>query len=133
MAQIDKVQVIDRRILEDERGWFLKAITGMEDELPNYTGEVYLTMCKPGFSKGGHYHNIAKEWFTVIQGSAVLLLEDTVTHETRRINMRFDNPKTVFVPNGVAHKVIADDEKGFILLAYTDTLYDSKDTVVYSF
>ena len=56
MSQIDKVKVIPRRLLKDERGWFLKAITGTEENIPNHTGEVYLTMGKPGQAKGGHYH-----------------------------------------------------------------------------
>ena len=36
MAQIDKVKIINRRLLADERGWFLKAITGTEEYLPNH-------------------------------------------------------------------------------------------------
>ena len=47
MSQIDKVQIINRRLIADERGWFLKAITGTEEGIPNHTGEVYLTMGKP--------------------------------------------------------------------------------------
>ena len=41
MSQIDKVQIINRRLIADERGWFLKAITGTEEGIPNHTGEVY--------------------------------------------------------------------------------------------
>ena len=52
MSQIDKVQIINRRLIADERGWFLKAITGTEEGIPNHTGEVYLTMGKPGQAKG---------------------------------------------------------------------------------
>ena len=31
MSQIDKVRIIPRRLISDERGWFLKAITGTEE------------------------------------------------------------------------------------------------------
>lgn len=51
MSQIEKVQIIHRRLIADERGWFLKAITGTEESIPNHTGEVYLTMGKPGQAK----------------------------------------------------------------------------------
>lgn len=44
MSQIDKVRIIPRRLILDERGWFLKAITGTEEDIPSHTGEVYLTM-----------------------------------------------------------------------------------------
>lgn len=132
MSQIEKVKVIPRRLLKDERGWFLKAITGTEESIPSHTGEVYLTMGKPGQTKGGHYHPEAVEWFTIVQGSAILKLEDMKTHERRDIPMSLDKAITVFIPNQVAHVVVNDSHEDFILLAYTDKLYDPKDTIPYT-
>ena len=129
MSQIDKVKVIPRRLLKDERGWFLKAITGTEENIPNHTGEVYLTMGKPGQAKGGHYHPEAVEWFTIVQGSAILKLEDMETHERRDIPMSLTKAITVFIPNQVAHVVVNDSNEDFILLAYTEKLYNPKDTI----
>ena len=131
MAQIDKVRIINRRLIVDERGWFLKAITGTEEDIPNHTGEVYLTMGKPGQSKGGHYHPEAVEWFTIIEGNATLKLEDMATHERRDIEMSLEKAITVFIPNNVAHVVVNNSNRDFILLAYTDKLYDPKDTIAY--
>lgn len=129
---IEKVKIINRRLLSDDRGWFLKAITGTEENIPNHTGEIYLTMGKPGQAKGGHYHPEAVEWFTLIQGSAVLKLEDIETHERRDIRMSLEQAITVFIPNNVAHIVVNDNDKDFILLAYTDKLYDPQDTIAYN-
>ena len=133
MSQIDKVRIIPRRLIADDRGWFLKAITGTEEDIPSHTGEVYLTMGKPGQAKGGHYHPEAVEWFTIIEGSAILKLEDMETHERRDIEMPFEKAQTVFIPNGVAHIVINDSDKNFILLASHDKLYDPADTIPFSF
>ena len=132
MSQIDKVRIIPRRLISDERGWFLKAITGTEEDIPSHAGEVYLTMGKPGQGKGGHYHPEAVEWFTVIEGEAVLQLEDIATHERRDIEMSLEKAITVFIPNNVAHIVKNNSDKEFILLAYTDKLYDPKDTIPYT-
>lgn len=132
MSQIDKVKIIPRRLIADDRGWFLKAITGTEEDIPSHTGEVYLTMGKPGQAKGGHYHPEAVEWFTIIEGSAILKLEDMETHERREIKMPFEKAQTVFIPNGVAHIVVNNSDKNFILLAYTDKLYDPADTIPFS-
>ena len=101
MSQIDNVQIIKRRLIADDRGWFLKAITGTEDGIPTRTGEVYLTMGKPGQAKGGHYHPEAVEWFTIIEGRAILKLEDMETHERRDIEMTLEDAITVFIPNNV--------------------------------
>ena len=129
----ERVAIIQRKLIADDRGWFLKAITGTEKDIPSHTGEVYLTMGKPGQAKGGHYHPEALEWFTIIEGSAVLKLEDIETHERLDIPMSLDKAITVFIPNNVAHIVVNDSDKDFILLAYTEKLYDPKDTIVYEF
>lgn len=132
MAQINHVTIINRKLIKDDRGWFLKVITGTEAEIPSHTGEVYLTMGKPGQAKGGHYHPVAVEWFTLIQGSAILKLEDVESHEKREIEMSLEKAITVFIPNNVAHVVVNNsNDKDFILLAYTDKLYDPEDTIAY--
>ena len=132
MSQIEKVRIIPRRLISDDRGWFLRVITGTEEDIPSHTGEVYLTMGKPGQAKGGHYHPEALEWFTVVEGEAILKLEDMDTHERRNIEMSLDKAISVFIPNNVAHVVVNNSDKDFILLAYTDKLYDPKDTIPYT-
>lgn len=131
MALKDRIKIIQRRLIKDDRGWFLKVITGVEEQLPNHTGEVYLTMGKPGQTKGGHYHPKALEWFTLVSGKASLKLEDVRTHEKMQLEIGFDDAITVFVPNGVAHAWENCGEEDFILLAYTDLLYDPADTIIY--
>lgn len=131
MALQDKIKIINRRLIKDERGWFLKAITGTEEGLPAHTGEVYLTMGKSGQAKGGHYHPKAVEWFTVIEGNAILRLEDIETYERIEIPMSLEEAKSVCVPNNVAHDFINVGSGNFIVLAYTDRLYDPNDTIVY--
>ena len=54
------------------------------------------------------------------------------THENRDIEMSLDKAITVFIPNNVAHIVVNNSDKDFILLAYTDKLYDPKDTIPYN-
>lgn len=131
MALKDKIKIIPRRLIKDDRGWFFKAITGTEDNIPNHTGEVYLTMGKPGQIKGGHYHPEAVEWFTVIEGNAVLRLEDINSKERIEIPMSLEDAKSVYVPNNVAHDFKNVGNTDFIVLAYTDKLYDPKDTIAY--
>lgn len=132
MSLKEKIKIIPRRLIKDDRGWFLKAITGTEEKIPSHTGEVYLTMGKPGQAKGGHYHPQAIEWFTIIEGEAILKLEDIENHERMDMKLCFDDAITVFVPNNVAHVFVNESDNNFILLAYTDKLYDPADTIPYN-
>lgn len=46
--------------------------------------------------------------------------------------MSFAKAITVYIPNNVAHIVVNNCGDDFILLAYTDKLYDPKDTIPYT-
>ena len=127
----DRIKIIPRHFVEDERGWFLKVITGTEENIPSHTGEVYLTMGTKGQAKGGHYHPKAIEWFTVIEGKAMLKLEDVETHEKMEVVMSLENPISVFVPTNVAHIFENLSDSNFIVLAYTDLAYNPSDTIIY--
>lgn len=131
MKLVDKIQIIPRRLLLDDRGWFLKVITGKEDGLPPYTGEVYLTMGKPGQVKGEHYHPIANEWFTVIAGESKLIVEDVETRERLELDLCFDDAKTIMIPHGIAHAFMNTSNQDLVVIAYTDQLYVPQDTIAY--
>lgn len=128
-----KIEIIKRNKIEDHRGWFLKVITGTENNLSNTIGEFYVTVANPNQSKGGHYHPIAKEWFTLLKGSCILELIDIDTKEYFSIELNENNPQTIFVPNNLAHNFKNNADSEFILLAYSDILYDPADTIIYPF
>jgi len=133
MALKDKITTIERKKLGDTRGWFMKVIDGKEEGLPEHTGEIYLTHASgKGQVRGNHYHDKAKEWFTLLQGKAELKLMDMGTEEVIIIELSENEPKTIVIPPGVAHAFLNTEEEPFLLLAYTDELYDPVDTIPYS-
>ena len=129
----DRIEILSRKKITDKRGWFLKVINGKESNLPNYTGEFYITSAKPRESKGGHYHLKANEWFTLIKGDCKLILEDILSKENLVILLSSESPKTIFVPFGIAHIFVNDSVEEFILTAYSDKLYEPDDTITYFF
>jgi dTDP-4-dehydrorhamnose 3,5-epimerase-like enzyme len=129
----NKIKTIPRRLICDDRGWFLKVIDGKEDNLPKQTGEIYITNARKGQAKGGHYHINASEWFTLLTGSCDLLLVDIETNEKMVIKLCDKESKTIYVPKGIAHLFVNTDKADFLLLAYTDLLYDPEDTIPYNF
>lgn len=124
-----KIQVIDRKYLGDTRGWFLKVITGNEEFIQTYVGEVYLISALPGESRGGHYHAIAFEWFTLVEGNANLVLEDILTDEKLVLTLNANNPKTIMVPKYIAHRFDNISDRPFIVVAYTNVQFKPEDTI----
>ena len=133
MKLSDRIKIIDRKKKLDSRGWFLKILTGTEESLPKFTGEVYIVSALPGESRANHFHIETCEWFTLIQGKALLLLEDVDTKERLRIELDSENPQTIYVPYNIAHSFINESIYPYMLMAYTNKLYDSSDTIPYIF
>ena len=131
MSRLDRVALIPRAFAADDRGWLLKVIDGREDNLPDRTGEIYLTLAFPGLVRGNHFHRLTSEWFTIVQGAALLILGDPETAERAEIRLSADNPQTVYIPAGVGHAFVnaADAPEPFLLVAYADHLYDPQDTI----
>ena len=125
----NKIKLIKRNKIKDPRGWFLKSINGLEEGLPRFTGEIYVVCSMKGSSRGGHFHKKATEWFTIIEGQSMLKLQDIHTKECVDIFLKSSDPITVVVPPLIAHQFDAVNDEKFMILAYTNVLYDSEDTI----
>ena len=133
MSLEKKIQIIDRALLRDDRGWFLKVLTGKENHLPGHVGEVYMTMAKPGEWRANHYHALTSEWFTVFQGEAKVILEDIHTKERIELSLKANEPKTLFVPSGIAHVFINNSmTDNMQMVVYAENGYDPSDTILFN-
>jgi dTDP-4-dehydrorhamnose 3,5-epimerase-like enzyme len=126
-------KIIKRNRILDSRGWFLKVLDGNEEYLKKEIGEFYITVAYPNKFKGGHYHEKANEWFTLISGSCILELYDNKFEKREQINLSSNDSCTVFVPSKICHRFINTSEEDFILLAYSDQKFDPKDTIFFDF
>jgi dTDP-4-dehydrorhamnose 3,5-epimerase-like enzyme len=125
--------ILSRPLVEDDRGSFIKCLTGTEKNLPPEIGEVYACTGKPGKFRGNHYHRRAAEWFTVVNGEAILVLEDVIGRRSAILHLKATEPCTVFVPPYTAHVFACPDhiQNGFTLVAYSSIKYDPNDTFPY--
>ena len=132
MRLLDRIRLYPRLLGGDARGWLLKCLDGREVDLSPETGEVYVVMAHPGQIRGGHYHQQAHEWFTLLQGQATLLLADPATGERDELALSMDKAVTVHVPPGLAHAFRAEREP-MLLCAYSDRQHDPMDTIPWPF
>ena len=126
-------KIIKRKKNSDSRGWFLKVLEGNEEHLKDEIGEFYITVALPKKIKGGHYHKLANEWFTLISGSCILDLYENKTSKRIQIKLSSEDPVTVFVPPNISHRFINVTDENFILVAYSDQKYDPIDTIHFDF
>ena len=121
------VEVRALRRLDDERGWFLKAIQAHHLEGHAF-GEAYLSAAGPGATRGAHYHKRTTEWFCPVLGRGTLYI--AAADGERRSSVRFDAaaPVSARVPAGVAHALVADPDCELVVLAVADVEYDPADT-----
>ncbi len=132
MNLFSKIEILDRNLLKDERGWFLKIMTGKENHLPDRMGEIYLTNARPGSWRANHYHPLTSEWFSVIKGKAKVILEDTFSKERLTLKLSSENPQTLYVPPGIAHVFINEEaEDDMLLVVFSENLYVPEDTIIY--
>ncbi|MCA9119920.1 MAG: dTDP-4-dehydrorhamnose 3,5-epimerase family protein [Planctomycetaceae bacterium] len=126
-----KIHTIPRNHVSDARGWLLKVISGDEENLTASQGEVYVVFAEPGATRGNHFHRLADEWFTVIQGKCNVSLYDIEENQYLEMLLSADEPQTLYVPAGVAHafRAPSDSPEGFTLVAYSSRQYDSSDTI----
>src|ERR1035437_144511 len=129
----ERIKIIERKKIFDSRGWFLKVINGKEEFLPQFTSEVYIISVDPGECRANHYHIEAHEWFTLITGVAHMVIEDIYSKQRIIIELYSENPKTIYVPNNIAHSFQNIGAEPFILVTYTNKLYNSMDTIPYTF
>ena len=122
-------QLIGRQKIIDERGFFLKIMTGFELGLHQQFGEIYVIQGSKGKARANHYHNLATEWFTLLHGCVQLNLRHVDTGETASLLLSEESPITVRVNQRVAHSLVGIEEFDYMLIAYTDIRYEPKDTI----
>lgn len=127
----DLYQIIERRKIVDPRGFFLKTMTGFEPDLPQQFGEIYVIKGDGGQARANHYHNLATEWFTLLQGRVRLNLRHVETGEHASLLLDDQTPVTVRINPRVAHSLMGVEQSDYVLMAYTDVRYDPADTIAH--
>lgn len=119
--------VVLRELLrrEDSRGWLVKLLMREHIAGRREFGEIYVTAAHRGQVKGNHYHAQAREWFSVIQGTATMSTRVMATGASALTELSAERPAIVEVAPGVAHAFKNTGSGLMLLLAYADEPYDA--------
>lgn len=124
-------QIIERSKIVDPRGFFLKTMTGYEQDIPQEFGEIYVIKGDAGQARANHFHNLATEWFTLLQGKVRLNLRNIDTGDEASLLLDDNVPVTVRINPRVAHSLLGVEKCDYILMAYTNIRYDPVDTIAH--
>jgi len=75
-------------------------------------GEVYAVELRPGHPRGHHLHRHSGEWFLLLQGRALLVVEDPATGARAEVALA---DRRVRVEPGQAHALFALDGPALVL------------------
>jgi mannose-6-phosphate isomerase-like protein (cupin superfamily) len=82
---------------------------------------------REGTVRGNHFHKVKQEFIYLIQGQALLLVEDTQSKAQDRVPM--EPGELVFIPTGVAHRL--EVLKAGQAVEFSETRFDPGDIYPY--
>ncbi len=131
MDLIEGVKVRKLKQIHDERGYLMEMLRSDWEEFKKM-GQVYMTVCNPGFVKGWHFHKKQSDNFICIKNEArVVLFDSRDGSKTKgKINefvMGEKNPLLLQIPPFVLHGFTAEGKKPAFIVNVPTELYDYKE------
>ncbi len=90
------------KVHKDQRGALFEILRSDWDIFQKF-GQAYITICKPGWAKGWHYHKIQTDNFCVVKGKAKIVLIDKNKKEFQEFILSDKNPSLLKIPPEVIH------------------------------
>ena len=121
------VEIIPLTTYQDERGSLAEILRAEHPLTKRDFGQIHVSKAHPGYTRGNHYHTRKYEWFTVVGGEGLLVLEEVATGERRAIPMGDKNMVTVRIPPGVAHGIKNVGDSVMYLIVYNEEPFNPQD------
>ena len=129
---IEGVEVLDAKILSDERGRLFKFIDKQSLGFEGF-GEVYLSETLPGVVKAWKYHENTHQNFLVPVGQIKLVLfddrENSATQgQTMEIKVGLDSSHRVVIPPQIWYGFQTISKESSLIVNCIDQVYDPEQT-----
>ncbi|MEW6556225.1 MAG: dTDP-4-dehydrorhamnose 3,5-epimerase family protein [Elusimicrobiota bacterium] len=110
---------------KDERGALFEILRS-DWEIFKKFGQAYITVCKPGWVKGWHYHKIQTDRFCVVKGKAKIVLVSSDKEEFMEFELSDKKPSLLVIPPEVIHGFECLSKKECWILNIPTELYKYK-------
>ncbi|MCX5894961.1 MAG: WxcM-like domain-containing protein [Proteobacteria bacterium] len=114
---MEKVEVIEITLREDERGW---VAWPMEEKDLRHTliSHVHVPHLRPGAVRGNHYHRHSTEYACVLSGPCKAVFEDNETGEHEELTVPGDKPVLFKIAPNITHAFKNEGTVDIFLLCY---------------
>ncbi len=102
----------------DERGSFTELIR------TESMGQVSVNVCRPGFTKGNHWHHTKTERFIVVSGSGVIRQRRIGTDEVTEIPVSGSSVASVDMLPGYTHSIENTGENDLVFIIWANERFD---------
>ena len=113
-------------IKQDSRGSFVEILR------TKYSGQFSYFTCKPGVTRGCHYHHTKTEKFLILKGNALFRFRNVVTNETKQFEVSEFDCKVVDTIPGWVHSITNIGEDEMTVWLWANEIFDSNNPDTYS-
>jgi dTDP-4-dehydrorhamnose 3,5-epimerase len=136
--QIDGVILKEFKINTDERGLLYEVLRNDDPIFTDYGfGQAYITVCNAGYAKGWHYHKEQFDRFTIINGTARVILFDYRPQSKTYGNINNiiikESEAILLIPPGVIHGFAAEGDTPCSILNISSRVYNRENPDEYRF
>lgn len=103
---------------KDTRGSFTEFIK------TSNRGQFSINCCKPGVTKGNHWHQTKIEKFLVVSGYGCVRLRSIFSHEILDYEVNGNDLKVIDIPAGYTHHIENTGETDLIVIIWCNESYD---------
>ncbi len=118
---------------KDTRGELKKIFTKALLDSDREIEEIYVLYTKKGCIRGNHYHKKNLEFFSVMKGTATIVLKDLENGESELLIVSAEDDIVIKVPENVAHGFRNDEDEELVILAAATHQYCPEEADTYAF
>jgi UDP-2-acetamido-2,6-beta-L-arabino-hexul-4-ose reductase len=102
----------------DDRGWLAELVKSPGG------GQMFVSVTRPGITRGNHYHDTKIEKFCVVQGDALIALRSLADGARSEYRVHGGTPSVVDIPPGCAHAITNVGSGDLVTLFWADEPFD---------
>lgn len=113
-----KYYPVSAELRTDARGALFEAVKTL------HGGQCFLSMTKPGITRGNHYHTAKIERFMVVRGSARIRVRRLFSHDVAEFMVSGDTPQYIDMPTFHTHDITNVGRDELMTLFWAHEIFD---------